>query len=67
MPEEPSSILGKALAAWANPPCWFSPSPTCSREEAERQFAQFVEQVCANHGFAIVPIGVAVEIEEDHQ
>ncbi len=61
--KEPSAILGDALAAWGNPPQWAGAvgARDCTREQTEEQFREFVELVCANHGLAIVRIGVLEE------
>lgn len=66
MNDEPSFILGRALASWGNPPRWHAPDTTCTRQNAEHEFTKFIEECCANWGLATVSVGVLQEIEADH-
>ena len=62
MNDEPNLILGRALAAWSNPPKW--DRGDCTREDAEVLFAEFISDVCRNWGLTIVRLGVLEEADK---
>ncbi len=63
MEDEPVFILGRALAAWVNPPKWYPLNRECSREEAQKQFTEFVADVCRNWDLVIAKMPSMEEVK----
>jgi hypothetical protein len=52
--KQPSLIVAEALTAWADPPRLTDPALQADWDHTSRQFQEFIDCVCRNHGLEIV-------------